>query len=221
MIATIPFIEEKFDEFNKLMFDGKLPRIPAELSYARTFIGMCVFKKRRRMFGRIECYDFRLRINARVDLSQQELEDTIIHEMIHYYIGVNKIKDTSAHGQVFRRIMKDINERYGRNLTITHKSSQEQREQLRDTRIKYRVVAVVEFNDGRVGVKVLPRIKERIRNYRDKVSAVPEISSVSLFWSKNTFFAKYPNSSALKVHFIEREELDEQMKDAEPFDKSL
>lgn len=215
MIATIPFIEQKFDEFNKLMFDGKLSRIPVELSNAKTFIGMCVFKKRRKPFGKVELYDFRLRINARIDLAQDELEDTIIHEMIHYYIGVNNIKDTSAHGNVFRQIMENINQRYGRHVTITHKSTEQQREQLQDKRIRWHVIAVVSFDDGRTGIKVLPRIRQRIENYRDRVSSAPDINSISLFFSKNPFFNKYPNSSALKVHYIDKSELDAQLVDAE------
>ena len=105
MKATIPYIEKKFDEFNRLIFEGKLPRIPIELSNAKTFLGQCVYKKRRRPFGKPKLYDFRLRINTRIDLPEQELEDTIIHEMIHYYIGYNKLEDASSHGPLFLQMM--------------------------------------------------------------------------------------------------------------------
>ena len=158
MKADITYIKKKFEEFNKQMFAGKLPMLPIELSNAKTFLGQCVFKIRRLPNGRTEKYDFRLRINTRVDLSEQELEDTVIHEMIHYYIGINQLNDTSAHGQIFRRIMDDINVKYGRHLTITHKVTKEQREQAYEKRQRWHVVAVVEFKDGKTGLKVLPRI---------------------------------------------------------------
>ena len=53
------------------------------------------------MFGGTKYYDFKLRINKRIDLPEQEIEDIIIHEMIHYHIAYNGIKDTSTHGRVF------------------------------------------------------------------------------------------------------------------------
>jgi hypothetical protein len=91
MKATIPYVEKKFEEFNQLMFDGKLPKLPIELSDAKTFLGLCVYKKRRTILGRTECYDFKLRISTRIDLVEAEVEDIIIHEMIHYYIGYNNL----------------------------------------------------------------------------------------------------------------------------------
>ena len=51
MKATIPYVETKFEKFNQLMFDGKLPQLPIELSDAKTFLGMCVYKKRRTLLG--------------------------------------------------------------------------------------------------------------------------------------------------------------------------
>lgn len=122
MKATIPYIQEKFNEFNQQMFDGCLPMLPIKLSKARTFLGILAYRRRRTLSGEIEKYDFRLRISTYHDLPEQELEDTIIHEMIHYYIGIKQLKDTSAHGKIFRKMMKDINERYGRHITISYRS---------------------------------------------------------------------------------------------------
>ena len=39
MIPTIPYIEAKFDEFNKLIFGGELPRIPIVLGSATRVVG--------------------------------------------------------------------------------------------------------------------------------------------------------------------------------------
>ena len=83
MKADRQYIEKKFEEFNRQMFAGKLPPIPIELSDAKTFLGQCVFKIRRTLFGKSEKYECRLRINTRIDLPEQDIEDTIIHEMIH------------------------------------------------------------------------------------------------------------------------------------------
>ena len=215
MKATIPYIEKKFDEFNRLVFEGKLPRIPIELSNAKTFLGQCVYKKRRRPFGKPELYDFRLRINTRIDLPEQELEDTIIHEMIHYYIGYNNLEDASSHGPLFLQMMNGINRKFGRNLSVSHKSTKEQTEQLQDTRSHYHVIAVLKFRDGRTGIKVLPRVLRSILHYYNNVLSLPDIAAIDLYMSNNVFFNRYPNSSALKVHFLELGTIMEQLKGAE------
>lgn len=215
MKATIPYVECKFGEFNRQIFGGKLPQIPIELSHAKTFLGQCVCKKRRNLLGRTECYDFRLRINARPDLEERELEDVIIHEMIHLYIGVHQMEDVTAHGPLFRSMMDDINKRFGRHITISHKSTEASREQMMDTRRRWHVVAVVAFHDGRTGVKVLPRILQRICHYYRNVLNNSEVKNVQLYMSNDAYFNRFPNSSALRVHFVEPATLTEHLAGAE------
>lgn len=215
MKATIPYVEHKFEEFNRQMFGGKLPHTPIELSHAKTFLGQCVCKKRRSLFGRTELYDFRLRINARPDLEEHKLEDVIIHEMIHLYIGIHQLEDTSAHGALFRKMMDDINKRFGRHVTVSHKSTETSREQMADTRRRWHVVAVVGFHDGRTGIKVLPRIVQRICHYYSSVLSSREVQGVKLYMSNDTFFNRFPNSSALKVHFMDPSVLSEHLTGAE------
>ena len=179
MTPTIPFIKRKFDEYNKLMFGGKLPDIPIKLSNARSFLGVCSYKKKRvGITGQTVNYDFVLRINTRIDLPQNVVEDTIIHEMIHYYIAYNQLKDTSAHGEIFRSIMQSINSKFGRNLSVSHKPTESQKLQARNGRKTWHVVAVVSFADGRTGVKVLPRIVQRITNYYNNILALKDRKSV-------------------------------------------
>ena len=76
MRATLDYVKAKFDQFNRQIFAGKLPPIPIELSNAKTFLGMCVYRRRKYRDGRVELFDFRLRINTRIDLPEQEVEDT-------------------------------------------------------------------------------------------------------------------------------------------------
>ncbi|MBR6980666.1 MAG: SprT-like domain-containing protein [Prevotella sp.] len=215
MIATIPYMERKFGEFNKLMFDGKLPKIPIVLTDAKTFLGKCVYRQRMGRDGKPEYYDFKLRINTRVDLPENEVEDTLIHEMIHYYIALNRLEDASTHGPLFIHIMNSINKKYGRHLAVRFKGTAEQNEQLVDKKQHYHVVAVVKFHDGKTGIKVLPRVLTSILKYYNAVSTVKEVASIRLFMSNDIFFNRFPNSSALKVHFQEESEVMGHLKDAE------
>lgn len=215
MKATIPYVEKKFEEFNRLIFDGKLPKLPIELSDAKTFLGVCVYKKRRTLLGKVVCYDFKLRINTRIDLDEAEVEDIIIHEMIHYYIGYNRIVDTSAHGRVFRQLMTEINERYGRHIKVSHKPTLEQKEQLYGSKERWHMVALIVFKDGRTGIKVLPRIASKIVNYYNVVGRESTIERIELYMTNDTYFNRYPNSSALRVHAIDRAEAERHLAGAE------
>ena len=215
MKATIPYVEKKFEEFNQLIFDGKLPKLPIELSDAKTFLGLCVYKKRRTLLGKVVCYDFKLRINTRIDLDEAEVEDIIIHEMIHYYIGYNRIVDTSAHGRVFREMMKGINERFGRHIKVSHKPTPKQKEQLYGSKERWHMVALIVFKDGRTGIKVLPRIASKIVNYYNVVGRESTIERIELYMTNDTYFNRYPNSSALRVHAIDRAEAERHLEGAE------
>lgn len=208
MIATIPYVQDKFREFNQLFFKGSLPELPIELSDAKGFVGVCKHKKRRLDDGSVELYDFRLSINTRIDLPEQELEDTIIHEMIHYFIGINRLEDSSSHGPLFRHLMKTINEQYDRHITISHKGTKEQAEQAIDKRAKWHVIAIISFYGGRKGIKVLPRIVERILAYNQGIRNTSGVEHIDYYLSNDPFFNRFPNSSALAITDISEEEIE-------------
>lgn len=208
MTPTLQYVQDKFREYNQLYFKGSLPKLPIELSNAKGFIGVCKYKKRRLEDGSIELYDFRLSINTRIDLPEDEIQDTIIHEMIHYFIGLNRLEDSSSHGPMFQHLMKTINEQYGRHITISHKGTKEEAEQAIDKRAKWHVIAVVTYFGGRRGIKVLPRVIERILAYNKGVSTAPGVEHLEFFMSNDPFFNRFPNSAALNVYDVPQEDLD-------------
>lgn len=53
------------------------------------------------------------------DLSVQEIDDTLVHEMIHQYIYQNDIHDTSTHGKIFKEYMRQINATFPEELNLT------------------------------------------------------------------------------------------------------
>lgn len=54
-----------------------------------------------------DCYDF----------EEKDFINLMVHEMIHYYIAFNNIKDNKEHGKEFMRIANEMNEKYGLNIT--------------------------------------------------------------------------------------------------------
>lgn len=214
MKPTLQYVQDKFREYNQQYFNGKLPELPIELSDAKGFIGVCRYKKRELEDGNVELYDFRLSINTRIDLPEEEIEDTIIHEMIHYFIGINRLEDSSSHGPMFQHLMKSINEKYGRHITISHKSTKEEAEEAIDSRPCWHVIAVVTYFGGRQGIKVLPRVVERILAYNKGVKSAPGVEGIEFFLSKDPFFNRFPNSAALNVYDVDKDALKVHLKDA-------
>ena len=207
MTPTVPYIEEKFIQFNKQIFQGKLPLLPIVLSDAKTFLGACAYKKKKNLFGGTTCYDFKLRINKRIDLSETEIEDIIIHEMIHYYIAYFGLKDSSLHGKVFKQFMNNINEKFGRHITVSRKMNEKQKEKLFDTKPRSRVIAVLEFTNGKIGVKSLPRVISKINDFCNKISRVVEVKSYSLYITHDPYFSRFPTSSALRIRYANSDQL--------------
>jgi len=127
MFPTIPYIQSCFDKYNVRFFGNTLLPIPIKLSNARTFLGKVTFTRRRSwLFGPVRNENFVLRINTRLDLPEELVQDTILHEMIHYYIALNHLRDTSTHGRLFRQLMKRINAEGNRHISISYRLSQEQ-----------------------------------------------------------------------------------------------
>ena len=201
LVATIPYIRLKFDDFNRLYFNNQLPPIPIKLSNAKTFLGKVCFRKERRLFSRKWRYsDFVLRINTRIDLPEEVLEDTILHEMIHYFIAFNQWQDTSAHGRLFREQMARINAT-GRHIRISHRLTADQREQAQG-RPKSRVVCVAYFKDGRIGIKVVPKQARHILRFHRAALAYFPIDRLEWYLSADPLFAAYPSSATLRFYLF-------------------
>ena len=210
MKATKEYIQKKFDEYNRLCFDGKLEPLPIQLSRARTFLGQVAYMRKRKWNGFWHYYNFVFKISVLLDLPEQEVEDTILHEMIHYYILSNQIQDTSAHGVVFRQMMQDINQRFHRNLTITHKRSKEELEQ--DRQVRQHLICVVRFKNGQTGITIAA--KTRLYRLWNALPKVPEVESCRWYVSTDSYFNRFPRALSLKVYKVPQEELKLHLQDA-------
>lgn len=201
------FLLRKFDEYNALIFRNTLPKVPIVLTESKSFLGMCAYKRKLMPNGEFQNCDFTLRFNTRLDLPQEEIEDTLIHEMIHYHILSKQWKDTSIHGKIFRNTMDYINGKYNRHVSIRHKLKEEEKEQLADKKRRWHVIAVVDYSDGKCAVKVLPRIRDSIDKFHNAYSRSRGVVKVSFYFSDNSYFNRYPCSSALRAYVCVREEI--------------
>lgn len=47
------------------------------------------------------------------DYPEKDFVEIMVHEMIHYYIAWNRIKDNKSHGRIFMQMANDIKKKYG------------------------------------------------------------------------------------------------------------
>ena len=193
------FVEGKFREFNREIFLGRLPELPVEITGGRRQLGAFVYPVRR-VRGRIVETGERnpkrccLRMSACFDMPQKEIEDILIHEMIHYYIWWTRQTDTSQHGVIFRQLMNTVNRRFGRNVTVRSALSAEAHES--DVKVKPHYIMVTRWRDGREGMTITART--RIFDLHRRFSALPEVESVEWYFSLDPFFNRFPAFQSMK-----------------------
>lgn len=117
MIANWDTMPEMFNECNKKYFNGSLPspkyglmnklNVLARFEYNKNKKGKNPIKWQEIKFS--DCYDF----------PENSFRDLMVHELIHYYIAWNGIKDNKEHGKEFMRIANELNTKY--NLNVTQK----------------------------------------------------------------------------------------------------
>ena len=217
MIASAEFVKEAFVRFNAEIFSGQLPVPHIQLSRARSFLGKLKYKVTPGAFGRkTVCSDYTLIISTLYDLPQAELEDVVIHEMIHYLLMIRGIEDSSAHGPQFRSYMNAINERFGRNITVSHKG------RAADTgRMHY--VGICELN-GEVKAVGASRDKVRKLQQEDKLGLIVcskdmaprlaagvrkifPVSKIDWYVTNHPYFSKFPHLRTVKMYLVPRTEL--------------
>lgn len=212
MIPTIEYIERKFNEFNALMFGGTLKPLPVRLSNARTFLGAVRCRKKRRIDGSWHYSDFLFVISTKADLPEKTVEDTIIHEMIHYWIFSQQMQDNAPHGDIFRKKMNEINRLFNRNVSVSHRKTKQDLEN--DSERRLHLICVTKLTGGRTGITVAG--KSSLFTLWNRIPLHPEVLECHWYSSTDPFFNRYPRARSLKIYAISRKELLLHSKDFKP-----
>lgn len=209
MRATKEYIERIFSDFNALCFNGKLPLLPVEECHARSFMGVFNYKTQVDQYGTEIPYDMMLRISTVYDMEEEIVKDTILHEMIHYYITYYRIKDTSSHGEVFLRIMNTINERYHRHITV--KIDKDKEVEATDQEKKDHFICVCELG---LDMAFVQCARTKILQIHQELTNDTRISNMNWYYTENPFFNKFPNSTKARLLQINRMDLIDNLKGA-------
>lgn len=216
MRPTVEYLQKQFTFLNNQCFEGKLKPVNIVLSNASTFLGRLCFV-RKRVWGKVRLSDFLIRISVRYDMEESVIIDTLLHEMIHYYIASFNIKDTSSHGEVFQKIMNALNARFGYHLSITHKvvdgtamAEQKAKErEMKRTAYKRHFIGVAQLYDG--NTYVLQAASTRVRMLDRQLHQYYPIKSLQWYGSISPFWNKYPNCITPKLYAIDKADLEKEL----------
>lgn len=204
---TLEILEKLFAHCNETYFDGQLPMPKLKLSRAKTRLGQMACKRRGgfRLTGwspkAHKYYDFSISISTYYSLSNDELEDVMIHEMIHYSIAYTGLEDSSPHGKIFRGLMETINKRFGRHVSVTCST---RRLQPRITpKPKKRLALIFELeNEGYFLSVVNPRYAGEIEL---KMQSLKSVKCRTWLETCDERLTGYPQVRSLRARKISRE----------------
>lgn len=202
MRANLEFIRQKFIEFNALCFDNQLPPIPLRIGNARRSMGTFAYPlryDRRLKRGVGEC---RITISQRFDRPQSEIEDTLIHEMIHYWKWMERLDGEASHGPIFVGKMNLINRTYDRRITVRHISDEELLNS--DHHYKAHYICVTHWNDNSMAITVCARTK--IFELNRLWLAQSRVKKVEWFASTDPWFNRFPTARTGKAYRLSEED---------------
>lgn len=177
-----------FDEFNAEYFNSSLPEPKFVTGNAKTQLGAMAYKWKSVM-GMKKCYGYTIRISNYYDAGEKQFKNVLLHEMIHHYIVVKGIKDTSSHGVVFRRIMNKLNA-CGWNISIrTNTKGWAVAGKEGHRHETFLILAAVTSTGKHILSVVNPAYAKRI----DRMMKLShEVKSYSFYTSCDSFFSSFP-----------------------------
>jgi len=207
MIATVDYIRRKFNEFNQLCFNGELKPLPIKLSKARSYLGKVAYRRKRNLNGTWRFSDFELLISTVIDRPEQELEDVILHEMIHYWILSRQLQDDAPHGTLFTSKMNEINTRFNRHIAVSHRSTREEHD--RDQQVRVHRVCISTLSNGVTGITIAAQ--SRLFHLWDAMAQFPGLVQQRWIVSVDPYFNRFPRALKPKMYRIDPKELEQHL----------
>lgn len=213
MIITLKEIREQFDIWNEKAFNNELPVPLFELMQTKRTLGQ--FCPRKIMGG----YSYKIRISVFYDRPLQSYIDTIVHEMLHFYIKFKGIKDTSSHGREWKRRAAELSRKFNLTITRTNPAGGGISEAVIEKKMskgvgKFEYTFVCKLRDGQLGAGVAPSTKlYKFKPIFDNWKALKEYKIVKAPWSQ-TYMLRHMRTCG-GISFITKQQYDELLKNKE------
>jgi hypothetical protein len=207
MTITIKEIKEQFDKWNKTIFNNELPVPAFELMQTKRTLGQ--FKWQRLGYTSM---GYTIRISTFYDRPMASYIDTIVHEMLHYYIKYKGIKDTSSHGREWKSMAAKISRKYGLTITRTNpagggvSNAVLEKKANKDKKFEYVFLCKMKYNKYGAAVAPSKNINKLIPRFEDW-KAVEDYKVVKAPWNQ-TYRLRHLRT-ACGIGYITKEEYNE------------
>ena len=204
MELTAQYLREHFWVLNNDYFDNELPEPQFAVTNARTQMGQFSCKRvRKGFFGKYANTSYKIKVSEYYEQTAEEIDDTLLHEMIHFLIAFRQLRDTSAHGQLFRKEMNRLN-RMGRHITISARTTQYVTTP-KNQRKQHLVLAL----EGRDCSRYLSVVHPSYRKYVERqLPLAPQIAAHYWFVSNDSIFDSFSQVRSLRARKITKEVYD-------------
>lgn len=189
---TVKYLEDKYDEYNKSLFDNRLPNVPIKVGNRKT---SGEFVEYRLINGRLDKIK-RLEISKYYKRSQELINAILVHEMIHVFLAVNNMSDKgNIHGKHFLHMVDLLNKKLDFKIPIQLESDL-QSEIGEHVKSKYRYVILKEdLTENKKWILVLSKLfPDEIKYLSDyfENNVTKHKFNYYIVISNNRFLLKYP-----------------------------
>ncbi len=198
MQIDILWLRENFHRLNKLYFDDVLPTPRFHIGRSRTRLGSLSYKK-----AGVVGEAFTLSLSNYYDQTELQFLNVLLHEMIHLSIAASGLKDTSAHGIIFRGMMSRLN-REGWNISITTPMRGTPKAYTGSaTVIRNYLVLAIEMKDGKHFLSsVNPKFARKLNM---QLKRIPAISRFAWYTTNDHQFENWPKVRSLRGRKVDAE----------------
>lgn len=203
MELTVSLLRMWFNDFNVRYFQGKLPEARLLVSRSRTQLGQFSCRRvRKGLFRGYTTTGYTIKVSEYYEMQEREYQQTLLHEMIHYYIAFTGAKDTSPHGRLFRELAAQLNAVGGWHITVSSRTEQYQvRNQQQDVQV---LLVLLKSTDGHCFVSVVnPNYRNFIARQAEHSSMIAEYHFVV---SRDKRYATWPKTRSLRGRRITESE---------------
>ena len=124
MIADFNTMSKVFNDCNKKYFNHKLPMPEFGLINKTNTLARFEYRKNKGKSKSRKPLEYKkIFFSDCFDFDESDFVEIMVHEMIHYYIAWNGIKDNGDHGKKFMEIANELADKHGLNITKTKDAS--------------------------------------------------------------------------------------------------
>ena len=214
MFFNDDFLTHNFERFNREIFRNELPKVHFICSRARTYAAQYCYRKApftHKTIPESRC----IRYSVFHSFPEKVLEEILVHEMLHLYIEVKKLKDSSPHGRIFKTLAAQIREGYGYNVNVSLKTDATQASgndgNSEESGVNARACprqffCLLEFDNGNYGICTVTQAA--LFRPWDRLGPAFHCKKWKWYVSQHPFFLKFPKTrQTMRYYDVEKSEI--------------